>query len=324
MNLRQVSSFLAVVEEGSFTRAARRMLITQPSLSQQIRALESELGGELIERLPRGVRLTPAGRAFLPDAQAAVRASERAATAARLALGLEAGELEVATLLSMAVGILPQAITRWHDRHPEIGVRVQEYTHPNLLEHDVRAGVGDIAFGPTPLAWEDEGPVVQLGWEEMVVVLPSDDPLAGRRKIPLAALRDRSWILFKEGHGLMEAVDSACDQAGFQPRAAIRTTQVAAAVRLASEGLGIVMVPDNVAPPDLASASLDPPVVREISAYSRSEWSPLSSAFLEALRAVGWKRRPRGPAIIVERGRAYTATGSADRAARVKAASARA
>jgi DNA-binding transcriptional LysR family regulator len=175
---------------------------------------------------------------------------------------------------------------------------------------DVRAGVGDIAFGPTPLAWEGEGPVVQLGWEEMVVVLPSDDPLAGRRKIPLTALRDRSWILFKEGHGLMEAVDSACDQAGFQPRAAIRTTQVAAAVRLASEGLGIVMVPDNVAPPDLASASLDPPVVREISAYSRSEWSPLSSAFLEALRAVGWKRRP-ADGVIVERGRAMSQPGRA-------------
>src|ERR1043166_6262364 len=100
MNLRHLRSFVAVAEEGSFTRAARRMGIAQPSLSQQIRALESDLGGPPIERLPRGIRLPAGGTALLPEAQAAVRAAERALTAARTAMGLEAGELEVATLLS--------------------------------------------------------------------------------------------------------------------------------------------------------------------------------------------------------------------------------
>src|SRR6476659_8891943 len=117
MNLRRLSSFLTLVEEGSFTRAARRLGIAQPSLSQQIRTLEAEVGGPLLERLPRGVRLTPAGRALLPEAQAAVRAAERAGAAARMALGLEAGELEVATLLSMAVGILPHAMGQWLQLH---------------------------------------------------------------------------------------------------------------------------------------------------------------------------------------------------------------
>src|SRR5947199_1230859 len=148
MNLRQLASFLSLVEEGSFTKAARRLRISQPSLSQQIRSLEADLGGELIERLPRGLRLTAAGKAFLPDAQAAVRAADRAENAARMALGLEAGELEVATLLSMAVGILPRAIPRWLERYPEIAIRTREYTHRSLLEEDVRAGVGDIALGP--------------------------------------------------------------------------------------------------------------------------------------------------------------------------------
>src|SRR5919204_2950693 len=91
MNLRQLASFLSVVKEGSFTRAARRLRISQPSLSQQIRSLEADLGGALIERLPRGVRLTAAGKALLPEAQAAVRAAERAGAAARMALGLQAG-----------------------------------------------------------------------------------------------------------------------------------------------------------------------------------------------------------------------------------------
>src|SRR3954471_11280362 len=108
MNLRQLEYFLAVVDEGSFRRGAQRSMVSPPSLSQQIRRLERELGGDLIERLPRGIRLTPAGAAFLPQAEAAVRAAERAASSARAALGLEAGELEVAILLSIAVGILPQ------------------------------------------------------------------------------------------------------------------------------------------------------------------------------------------------------------------------
>ena len=305
MNLRQLTSFLAVVEEGSLTRAARRLGIAQPSLSQQIKTLEAELGGALIERLPRGAKLTPAGRAFLPEARAAVRATERATTAARMALGLEAGELEVATLLSMAVGILPGAITRWQERYPQIGISMREYTHPNLLEEDVRRGVGDIAVGPMPLAWE--GAVEPLGWEELVVVLPLSDPLAGQRKVPLTALADRSWVLFPEGHGLMEVVAAACERAGFQPRGTIRTTQVETALRLAAVGLGVALVPDNVVAPNIsgAVASLDPPVIRELAAYSRTDWSPLSSAFVEALRAGPWKRRPRGQAVVVERGRAY-------------------
>src|SRR5438132_1162948 len=162
MDLRRLSSFLAVVEEGSFTRGSRRLGITQPSLSQQIRTLEAELGGPLLERLPRGIRLTSAGRALLPEAQAAVRAAERAGNAARMALGLEAGELEVATLLSMAVGILPHAIARWIDRYPGIAIRMREYTHRSLLEEDVRSGVGDIALGPVPDSWN--GPLERLGF----------------------------------------------------------------------------------------------------------------------------------------------------------------
>src|SRR5437763_3572279 len=291
MDLRRLSSFLAVVDEGSFTRGARRLGIAQPSLPQQIRLLEAELGGQLLERLPRGVRLTAAGRALLPEAQAAVRGAERAGNAARMALGLEGGELEVATLLSMAVGILPHAIARWIERHPDIAIRMREYTHRNLLEEDVRAGVGDIALGPVPEQWD--GVVQRLGFEELVVVLPASDPLAGETSTPLEALADRHWILFQPGHGLTEVVDAACRRAGFPPRVAVRTTQVEAATRLAAAGLGPAMVPDNVVSPDLEPTvvHLDPPVLRELAAYTRSEWSPLASAFLEALQSSEWARR---------------------------------
>ena len=290
MDLRRLSSFLALVEEGSFTKAARRLGITQPSLSQQIRTLEAEVGGALLERLPRGVRLTPAGRALLPEAQTAVRAADRAGNAARMALALEAGELEVATLLSMAVGILPHVIARWIQHHPEIAIRMREYTHRNRLEEDVRAGVGDIALGPVPESWD--GPVERLGWEELIVVLPPADPMVGSGRLALETLADRPWILFQPGHGLTEVVDAACRRAGFQPRVAVRTTQVEAATRLAAVGLGPAMVPDNVVSPGLDAnvVRLDPPVRRAIAAYTRSGWSPLASEFLDALKQSRWLR----------------------------------
>ncbi|HZR93101.1 MAG TPA: LysR family transcriptional regulator [Gaiellaceae bacterium] len=297
MDLRRLSSFLVLVDEGSFTRAARRLGITQPSLSQQIRTLEAEVGGPLVERLAKGIRLTAAGKALLPEARAAVRAAERAGTAARMALGLEAGELEVATLLSFTVGILPQAIMRWHARYPDMRVRMLEYTHRGLLEESVRAGAGDIALGPKPASWD--GAAESLGYEELVVILPHSDPLAGRPTLPLAALADRLWILFQPGHGLTDVVVTACRAAGFQPRVGVRTTQVAAAASLAAAGLGPAIVPDNVISPglDASVVRLDPPLVRELAAYTRSEWSPLAATFLEALREGSWKRHP-GPEAV--------------------------
>ena len=209
----------------------------------------------------------------------------------------------------MAIGILPAAATRWREAHPGISIRMHEYTHPNLLEDAVRSGMGDIAIGPTPLAWE--GPTETLGWEEIVLVLPPSDPLAGRRRIALEALAERAWVLFPDGHGLMDVVATACRRAGFNPRAAIRTTQVEAAARLVAAGVGPAMVPDNVLPPApaLHVAHLDPPVLRELAAYTRTEWSPLSSAFLDALRELDWRRRPRSNAVVIERGLGYSASG---------------
>jgi DNA-binding transcriptional LysR family regulator len=285
MNLRQLSCFVAVAEEGSFTRAAERIGIAQPSLSQQVRGLEAELGGLLLERLARGIVLTPAGRSFLPEAQAAIRAAERAERSARAALGLSAGELAVAAVRSIAVGILPEPLRVWHERYPDVTIRLHEYRNKRVLEDDVRRGTGDIAVGPRPADWT--GPIVPLGWEQFVIVLPATDALAGRDTLRLRELADRSWVLFESDFGLAEVVAGACARAGFQPRAAVRTAQSEAAARLAAAGLGPAMVPDNILPPGLAASvsRLDPPVSRELVAYTRSEWSPAARTFLEVLRA---------------------------------------
>ena len=294
VNLRQLHYLVAIADQGSFTRAAEQLFVAQPSLSQQIKSLEHELGGPLLERLPTGVRLTAAGKAFLPEARAAVAHAERARRDARSALGLQAGELEVATVTSVAFGVLPSAFERWRERYPGTTITLREYTHRRALDDAVRVGVGDIAVGPRPSEWS--GPAVTLGWEEFVVVLPAMDPLAERKRpIALQDLAGRDWVLFGPGHGLSELILSICDRAGFTPRRTIETSQVAAAPNLAAAGLGVTIVPDNIVPAGLGAAvrGLKPRLFRELVAFTRQDWSPLAAAFLEVLQSQAWKARPR-------------------------------
>jgi DNA-binding transcriptional LysR family regulator len=295
---RRLAYWLAVVEEGSFTRAALRMHVSQPSLSQQIRALEKEVGGDLLERLPRSVRLTAAGKAFLPHAQAAVREVERAHQAARSALDLETGELEISTVRSIAAGLLPDLVQSWRQRHSETFVRLHEFTHRSLAEDSVRAGVGDLGIGPPPIDWS--GPVRRLGWEEFLVVLPPEDPLASRQKLDLVELKERDWVMFESGNGLHDLVISACASAGFTPRHAVLTSQVETAARLAAAGVGPTLVPENVIPDglDAALVRVDPPLGREVTVYAREQWGPLGGAFVDLMAETRWAKPPRGALVV--------------------------
>jgi DNA-binding transcriptional LysR family regulator len=291
MNVRRLECFVAVVEEGSFTRGARRVGISQPSLSEQVRALEIALGGRVLERHPRGVSLTPAGRALLPEARAAVRAVERGRRAARSALALESGELEIATVLSMAVGLLPHYIRLWHMHHPDVGVRLQEFRHRTLLEEAVEQGVADFAIGPVPLRTWD-GLLEPVAWEEFVIVAPPDDPLAHRSRVALEELADREWVLYHPDHGLAGVLEEVCRRAGFSPRGTVRTSQAEGAARLASAGIGPALVPDNIVLPGIDGhvLHLDPPLIRDVAVYARTQLSPSGAAFLETLRS---ENRPR-------------------------------
>lgn len=291
---------MAVAEEGSFTLAARVLRIAQPSLSQQVQALERDLGAGLFERTSRGLRLTPAGREFLPEARAILAAAQRARLAVRQTEQLEGGELEIATVRSLAVGVLPQLIGRFRSDHPGVRIWLREFAHRDTLNDAVLAGLSDIAVGPRPGVWS--GPLIALGWEEFVVIAPRDDPsLDDDGKLNLRQLADREWILYEPGHGLDDVVLFACAQAGFTPRAAMRTGQAEAAVRLAASGLGVAMVPINIVPEHLARISrhLTQPVVRELAAYTRTGFSPAAEAFGQTA-AVAY-RPPRPPRAIVFR-----------------------
>jgi DNA-binding transcriptional LysR family regulator len=302
MTLRQLQYALAVAEESSFTRAAARLHVSQPSLSQQIRALEGELGGDLFERRSGSVSPTPAGQALLAEARVAVISAERAGEAARRAMRLELGHLSVATVRSLAVSHLPASLERWHVLYPGVPVRLHEYAHRNDVEDAVLSRVAEIGVGPRPGHWD--GLIVRLGWDELVVVLPVRDPLLqSPGPVSLRALSNRDWVLFEPEHGLAELVSQACKADGFTPRPFVHTAQVDAAARLAAAGIGPALVPIDVIQSESAPAirRLDPPVVWEVAAFTTSAtWSDTGAPFLEVLAQGDWqRRRPRGARVLL-------------------------
>lgn len=299
MNLRRLECFIAVADTGSVRAAARRLHVTPPSLSQQLKVLEGEIGGELLERLPRGTRLTPAGRAFLPEARAAVLAAQSSARSARAALDLETAQLEIATVFSLAVGLLPQAIQRLRRQHAGISIRLYEYRHRDALMEAVISGVADVGVGPLP-ADERVSPVL-LGHESFVAIVgPHHPAYRSTTGIAVETLAEDEWVMFPEGHGLGDLGRSICRRAGFVPRDAVFTDQADAAVRLAAAGLGVAIVPENIVPGSLHRhmVPLDPPIYRPLAVFTRGTWSPQAEAFRDALRTVDWPALP--PRAVIE------------------------
>jgi DNA-binding transcriptional LysR family regulator len=244
------------------------------------------------------------GRAFLPHATAAVHAAEEARHAARAVGELEAGHLRIGTLGSIAFGVLPAAIRAWRLENPQVSFELYEYRHIEELTEQMRLGTADVAVGPRPRGWD--GPMRSLGQEDLVVAVAVDDPLleGGRTSVALEQLADRPWTLYTSDNGLSPVVAEACAAAGFTPRAAVHTHHTATAVQLAAAGLGPALVPENVVEPGFAGALLrpDPPVRRELVAFSRSDPSPLVSAFTDVL-AEHAVIDPRKPSILPGRQR---------------------
>ncbi|MEU3168123.1 LysR family transcriptional regulator [Streptosporangium sp. NPDC006930] len=285
LSLRQLEYLAAIVDHGSFTRAAEILHVTQPALSHQIRALERSVGAPLLERLPRAVRLTAAGRAMLPHARAALADADRALSAVHRTTGLAGGELRLATVYSVSLGVLPAALRAWSGLHPGVDVRLFEHRHADELAEAMASGQADLAVGPRPASWA--GPVRALGIEEFVVAVSSGDPLAsdGASSVDLSDLRDRRWVHYAPGNGLADIMDRACSEAGFQPRIAVRTEQTASAPTLAAAGLGPALIPANIVPGQYEGRVLRPrpAVTRVLTAYACTGFDALGGAFLTLL-----------------------------------------
>jgi DNA-binding transcriptional LysR family regulator len=282
--LRQLEYLVTVAELGSFTRAAAELHVSQPTLSSQIGVLEREVGAPLLDRLPRTVRLTPAGRALVPHARSALAEARRTLAAARQTVGLDVGELDVAAVHSATLGLLPVPLRRWRLSHPGVRLRLREYRHGDDMTAAMRNGEADVAIGPTPADWP--GDVADLGDEELVVVLASDDPLGERPgPVELSLLADRNWVHFVSGHGLAELLDAACATAGFVPKVALRVEQTAGAPLLSAAGLGPTLVPASIISADFDGLVLatSPPTRRTMAVYHRANGDPMTAAFARSV-----------------------------------------
>jgi DNA-binding transcriptional LysR family regulator len=283
VTLRQMEYFVAVAECGSFSYAAQKLNVSQPGLSQQVQQLERELGTQLIERLPRTATLTDAGRAYLPEARLILEVDRRARVAVRDVVAGRAGDLGIATVTSVAAGAFARVVPRWQREYPNVNLRLFEYARRDILEGDVAAGTADVGVGPLPATWN--GPILELGREEFVVVLPPDDVLGGQTAVELGDLSRRRWILFDADHGLSGVTEAACEAAGFSPECAFRVANIETAITLAAAGLGPVLIPYHFLSPgrDVAILRLKEPFYRMLAAYTRTAFTPISQAFLRML-----------------------------------------
>ncbi|ARP86868.1 LysR family transcriptional regulator [Bordetella genomosp. 9] len=248
MELRHLRYFVAVAEEKNFTRAAARLGIGQPPLSQQIRQLEDELGAPLFLRLPRGIELTEAGQQFLADSRDVLNAAARAADQARRLGRGESGTLTVGfTASSVFHPALARALRAYRDEYPGVRVALRE-GNTGVLVESLRRGEVDVAFLRPPYALDEQYGARRIVDEAMLAALPAGHPLAGRKSLRVADLRDEPFVLFPRpvGSGLYDAIYAACLRAGFRPRIGQEAPQMASIVSLVAAGFGISLVPESL------------------------------------------------------------------------------
>lgn len=251
VDLRLLRYFLAVAEESHLTKAAARLGIRQPPLSQQIRVLEHELGVTLFHRLPRGMELTESGRALLDDARNIIALVDQAVDGVRrVSLG-EAGRLTVGFTGSAAFHpFVPSVIRRFRESAPQVRLVLEESSTGELREA-VAEGRVDVAFirgayGP------DRGVVMETMLEEtMLAAFPADHPAVKgrvRERIALSELAEESLILYRRhsGPGLYDAIIAACSAAGFSPRIAQEAPRMLSTLSLVAAGLGVSLVPASL------------------------------------------------------------------------------
>ena len=251
MDLRQLRYFVAVAEERHITRAAQRLGLQQPPLSQTIAALEAELGGALFKRVPRGVELTQAGSALLAEAYDIIASFERAAAITRGVLGGRVGRLSIGFTTSAMLHPLVAAIFRvFRAEETEIELDLREGNAASLIERVQR---GDIAAGflRVPVARPPGTCFLPLHQEPLLLALPLGHALlsvAALRPIRLAELAQERFILVRRPNapGIYGNLVNACRDAGFEPQIAAEVGHMLTNINLVAAGVGISLVPASM------------------------------------------------------------------------------
>ncbi|MEZ0095394.1 LysR family transcriptional regulator [Streptacidiphilus sp. EB129] len=288
MDARQLEYFLAVVEHGGFTRAADALHITQPALSQAVRALERDLGAQLFERAGRGVVLSAAGTALVGPARTVVLDLQSARTAVESVVGLVAGRVDL-VVQPAAVDLAAQLTSRFRLRHPRVTVRLAEPRRSPYLGRDLRDGDAQLGLSYLPL-WEGDGLEVEplRSVEFAAVFPPGSEP--GPDPLPVGALAEVPLIAGSPGTAWRELVDRVFADAGITPLIAVETTFRDSIATVVTSGGAAGIVPQSLAG-DIARLGgvvrrLEPPVRRGFGIVHRpGPLPPAAAAFLATARA---------------------------------------
>ena len=242
MELHQLRYFCAVADTGSFSRAAEKCHVSQPSLSQQILKLESELGGRLFDRLGRSVRLTDLGEAFLPRARSVLHELSSAKDELTERLQSEAGPVVIGAIPTIAPYWLASRLASFSRKFPKVHLTIAEEITPVLLER-LRAGSVDLAVLALPIRGHefDSRP---LFTERLYAALPKTHKLARRPTLQLADLRRDPFLFLRDGHCFRDTAVAACDRARLDPRVVFESGHLSSLLAMVGAGMGVSLVPE--------------------------------------------------------------------------------
>ena len=279
---------VTILEQGSLTKAAAVLHLSQPALSHQIAAIERELGTPVIERLPRGIRPTAAGLAAAAEARVAVAAADRAVRAGRRTAAGRGGRIRIACAETMTAWLLAPVLRSWRRRFPDVELDLKEYASADRMQDVLLGGGTDIAVGPRPTRTEEHTEV--LGREEIVVVAAPEHRFADLDGVPLAELATEPMVHYDPGNGFgVWVAQLAAKRCVLLPEPTLRTGSPRTAAQLAAAGMGVAIVPFSALTPLPAGTirSLDPAELREVVVVVAAPHDDLLRRFVSDLKRRG-------------------------------------
>ncbi len=247
MELRHLRYFVAVAEELHFGRAAKRLAIAQPPLSQQIKALEEEIGVVLLTRTKRQVRLTAAGEVFLAESRMILAKAEHAVRAAKRAARGEIGKLAVGFVSSAVYGKVPHIFNTMRIRYPEVSLLLHDLTSEEQVEA-VKAGRIDVGLVRPPVI-AAESLAMRVIWREpLMVVLQEDSRFAEKEEVAVEELAEESFIQIPRhvAPGFYDQFIRICARAGFSPKIVQEARTTPTIVSLIAGGMGVSILPSSL------------------------------------------------------------------------------
>jgi DNA-binding transcriptional LysR family regulator len=286
-SLRALECLVAVADTGSITQAARLLHSSQPAVSHQLATLEREAQTILLRREPRGVKLTPAGRAAIADARRAIDAAASAMRSARAVGEAAGGSLRLACAQSLTVAVLAPVIRMWHRRHPDVAITLREAALLDEFLGLVDSNEVDMALVPLPVP--DRFTTSVVADEEIVLAAPSGHPLARQPSVRIQDLEGARIVHFSPENGLSGWLDRSLAAAGIHTETVLRTAVTAAAPQLAAAGFGVAVCPVSAVSAGFPGAvrSFSPRWARRLGAVTPATPDPLIARFIGDLQTRG-------------------------------------